>query len=100
MFTERHDRRGWAIGLVLAAMAFAAVYWLRSRPVERPALTLQAAEAARDTAVFKLTQPLPQARDGVRDVMMAINECRDSRGRKVFSERPCGSGPAATEVAE
>lgn len=100
MFTERHDRRDWVIGLVLTAIAFAAVHWLRGRPVERPALQLQAAEAAKDTAVFKLTEPLPQARDGVRDVMMTVNECRDARGQKVFSERRCRSGSAASEVAE
>lgn len=95
MFTDRHDRRDWLIGLVLTAITFAGVYWLRGRPVDRPTLSSQATQAARDTAVFKLTQPLPQARDGVRDVMTTVNECRDARGQRIFSDRPCGSGAVA-----
>lgn len=100
MFTDSHDRRDWVIGLVLTAIVFAGVHWLRSRPPHHPTLALQAAEASRDIAVFKLTGPLPQARDGIRDVMMSLNECRDVRGRKVFSERPCGSQSPAGQVAE
>lgn len=88
------------IGLALTAISFAGVHWLRSRPVDQPALTAQAAAATQDIAVFKLTQPLPQARDGVRDVMVTVNECRDARGQKLFSDRPCGSPSVAKKDSD
>jgi len=82
MFNNQRDRRYSIIVTVVAALACAGVFWIRSEP-RKPA-----APANENVATFKLTEPLPEAHDGAREVIGQVYECVID-GKHTFSNRSC-----------
>lgn len=87
MFQHNGDRRDTLIAIAIAAVACAGVYWIRHEAPPKPV------RDATNLAVFKLTDPLPQAHDGVREVMSSMHRCA-SDGKATFSSRECEAAAA------
>lgn len=66
---------------------------MRSEP-RKAAVPARGAPSNENVATFKLTDPLPQVRDGAREVIGQVYECVID-GERTFSNRKCGSGDAA-----
>ena len=86
MFNDDRDRRDSLIAIVLAAIACVGIYWVRS---EAPKRAVAGAPKNQNVATFKLTEPLPPAHDGAREVIGAVYECVIG-GKQIFSNRKCG----------
>ena len=93
MFNDQRDRRDTYIAAVLVAIVCAGVYWVRNEPRKSPAI--MGGEPV-NVATFKLTDPLPQAHDGAREVIGQVYECVVA-GKKIFSNRRCDAGSEATK---
>jgi hypothetical protein len=89
MFNDQRDRRDSIIATVLVVIACAGVFWMRSKP----AIPVGGAPVNQNVATFKLTEPLPQAHDGAREVIEKVYECV-SDGKRTFGNRKCGSADA------
>ena len=84
MFNNQRDRRYSIIVTVVAALACAGVFWIRSEPRK------VASPAGTTPATFNLTEPLPQAHDGAREVIGQVYECVID-GKHTFSNRSCAA---------
>jgi hypothetical protein len=90
MFQDNGERRDTIIAIAIAVVACAGLYWIRREAPPKP---------VRDNAnlaVFKLTDPLPEAHDGVREVMDSMHRCA-SDGKATFSSRECEAADSASE---
>ena len=93
MFQDNGERRDTLIAIAIAVVACAGVYWIRREAPPKPV------RDDANLAVFKLTDPLPQAHDGVREVMNSMHRCA-SDGKATFSSRECGAAPGSESESE
>lgn len=84
MFNNQRDRRYSIAVTVIVVLACAGVFWMRSEPRK------VASPANENVATFKLTEPLPQAHDGAREVIGEVYECVID-GKRTFSNRSCAA---------
>ena len=89
MFNDQRDRRDSIIATVMVVIACAGVFWMRSEP-PKAAIPVGGAAANENVATFKLTEPLPQAHDGAREVIGDVYECVID-GERTFSNRRCAA---------
>ena len=90
MFQDNGERRDTIIAIAIAVVACAGIYWIRREAPPKPV------RDESNLAVFKLTDPLPQAHDGVREVMNSMHRCA-SDGKATFSSRECGAASSDSE---